>query len=198
VAQGVQTKPTHNSGLLSHAAPFSGTPASHPENGSPPSGMKAPTRLPKPSARRGPTCPDGPASEANRALCDGWAGESCQAPDPRPKTPRLSGTSRCTPNATPDAAQAGGNQWRGRGNIIPLRFITGKSSVSRPNTHRATADMPAIQKVGVSPKIWSPRYSVRRFFCRVFSCRFFSASLRLTAHYLPPLYPRTDTRIGLV
>ena len=30
------------------------------------------------------------------------------------------------------------------GNIIPLRFITGKSAVSRPNTHRATADMPAM------------------------------------------------------
>ena len=89
--------------MLSESAPVTGNPASHPVTGSPPSGMKAPTRLPKPSARREPTCPDGPACEANRALCERRAGESCRAPDPRPKNPRSSGTSRCTPNATPDA-----------------------------------------------------------------------------------------------
>jgi len=34
------------------------------------------------------------------------------------------------------------------GKVISLRFITGKSPVPRPNTHRATADMPAItQKI---------------------------------------------------
>ena len=32
------------------------------------------------SARREPTCPDGPAYEANRALCERRAGESCRAP----------------------------------------------------------------------------------------------------------------------
>jgi len=117
--------------------------------------MKAPTRLPKPSARRGPTCPDGPAGEENRPLCDGWAGESCRAPDPRPKNPRTPGTSRGIPGATPDAplrqeiSWAGGNSlaapkaWRRR---VSLRFITGKSSVARPNTHRTPADMPAIAR----------------------------------------------------
>ena len=61
--------------------------------------------LPQTSARREPTCPDGPAYEANRALCERRAGESCRAQDPRPKNPRLAGTSRCTPNATADAPQ---------------------------------------------------------------------------------------------
>jgi len=84
-----------------------GNPASHPVTGSPPSGMKAPTRLPKTSARREPTCPDGPACEANRALCERRAGESCRAPDPRPKNPRSPGTSRCIPCATPDSLQLG-------------------------------------------------------------------------------------------
>jgi hypothetical protein len=106
--------------------------------------MKAPTRLHRASARREPTCPDGPAGEENRPLCDGWAGESCRAPDPRPKNPRTPGTSRCIPGATPDAPLPQEISWAGIfANIISLRFITGKSSVARPNTHRTAADMPA-------------------------------------------------------
>jgi len=77
-------------------------------------------------------------------MCERRAGESCRAPDPRPKNPRSLGTSRCIPGATPEAPQLEEISGGVFGHIISLRFITGKSPVSRPSTHRNTADMPAI------------------------------------------------------
>ena len=71
------------------AAPVSGNPASHPVTGSPPSGMKAPTRLPKTSARREPTCPDGPACEANRRIVRKTGGRVLSSARPAPQEPAL-------------------------------------------------------------------------------------------------------------
>ena len=48
------------------------------------------------------------------------------------------------------------------GNIISLRFITGKSSVQRPNTHRTTADMPAIALTGNAINAAFPTHFVKR------------------------------------
>jgi len=64
--------------------------------GTPPSGMKAPTR------HRGlrPTRANmsrRPGNRSQHPLCDGGAGESSQAEDPRPKNPGLAGTSRAVP-----------------------------------------------------------------------------------------------------
>ena len=64
--------------------------------GTPPSGMKAPTR----HRRLRPTRANmsrRPGNRSQHPLCDGGAGESSQAEDPRPKNPGLAGTSRAVP-----------------------------------------------------------------------------------------------------
>ena len=75
--------------------------------GTPPSGMKAPTR------HRGlrPTRANmsrRPGNRSQHPLCDGGAGESSQAADPRPKNPGLAGTSRAVP--VPPRARRGSIQ----------------------------------------------------------------------------------------
>jgi hypothetical protein len=119
-----------------------GNSASHPVTGSPPSGMKSPTRLPKTSARRGPTCPDGPACEANPGVVRKTGGRVLPSARPAPQEPALGRHDPLHSQCHAGRSAVGEYQWRGIG-VISLRYIMGKSPVSRPNTHRATADISA-------------------------------------------------------
>jgi len=96
-------QPSHNTCLLSVAAPLPGHPASHPVSGSPPSGMKAPTR-PRGLSPTRANMSRRPGNRSKQGVVrKTGAGEFFRAPDPRPRRPRSPGTSRCTPCATPNA-----------------------------------------------------------------------------------------------
>ena len=71
----------------------------------------------------------------------------------KPLALRLPATHQATAPVSPgrQKSEQRGPAPRPRLGIISLRYIMGKSPVSRPNTHRATDDMPAIADIKTRP-----------------------------------------------
>jgi hypothetical protein len=119
--------------------------------GTPPSGMKAPTR------HRGlrPTRANmsrRPGNRSQHPLCDGGEGESSQAADPRAKNPGLAGTSRAVP--VPPRAHRGSIQsvGGGRGEHHSAALHYGQIACAAPgdpSQHSRHASEGGQRKVGV-------------------------------------------------
>ena len=109
------TAPTHKGMLYSQCSHAIGNPASHPIERGPPSGMKAPTRLPKTSARREPTCPDGPHNEYNSRLVRRRGRRVLASARPAPQEPALVRHVPLHSQCHAGRSAGGENQWRGLG-----------------------------------------------------------------------------------
>ena len=128
--------------IASDAAPVPGNPASHPVTGSPPSGMKAPTRHRGLSPTRA-NMSRRPGIRSHQGIVRKTGGRvltsaNTRAPRPRALQARPA-QSLC--HAKRSAAEC--SQWQRRG-IIPLRFILGKSLVTRPES---LAPQPPCQRL---------------------------------------------------
>jgi hypothetical protein len=151
VAQGVQNRNLRTTLVCCRLPPrCQGTRRSHPVTGSPPSGMKAPTR-PRGLSPMRANMSGRPGNRSKRGIVRKTGGRVLSSASPRAQEPALARHVPLHSLCHAGRSAAGGNQWRGWGNIISLRFITGKSSVPRPNTHRAIADMPAITQRQARP-----------------------------------------------
>jgi hypothetical protein len=97
VAQGVRNRPVAQHLLAAVAAPLTGNPASHPVSGSPPSGMKAPTRLRGLSPTRA-NMSRRPGNRSQQGVVRKTGGRVLESARPAPQEP---GTFQARPAALP-------------------------------------------------------------------------------------------------